>query len=242
MSLRPVTDASLPDLIFARLLGQIVAGEHPPGGVLPSERSLTGALQVNRHVVREALKRLEQVGLIRISQGGATRVLDFRHSAGLDLLALVAEHAEALEGALPLLAHGLEMRATIGADVARLAAQRASTAQRREILAAAEAIATSSPGDRSLLDRRFWQLLLDSAGNLAYQLAFNSLLRAVDAIGELHAEWLAHELEAGEHRRPIAAAVRAGDAEAAAAAARAALEPPADLFARLDDPRRTATG
>lgn len=193
---------------------------------------MAAALGVNRHVVREALGRLEQLGLIRISQGGPTRVLDFRHTAGLDLLGLVAEHAEALEEVLTLLADGLELRATIGADVARLAAERATPAQREQIAEVAETIAAAPVSEQAVLDRRFWQLLLDCAGNLAYQLAFNSLIRAVNSVGELHAEYLSLELERGEHRRPIAQAVCAGEAPAAEAAARLALTPHPEI-ARL---------
>ena len=230
MPLRALDPPSLPDRIFARLLGEIVSGAYAPGAALPSERALTTSLQVNRHVVREALKRIEQVGLVKISQGGATRVLDFRQSAGLDLLALIAEHADALEGVAQLLAAGLEMRAGIGTDVVRLAAGRATPAQRAAITAQAQALAAAAtPAEVLSADRRFWQLVLDAAGNLAYQLAFNSLIRAVDAIPAISAGWLAHELAAGEHRRPIADAIAAGDPDAAATAARAALAPPPEL-------------
>jgi hypothetical protein len=118
--------------------------------------------------------------------------LDFRRTAGLDLLGLLgllAEHAEALEAVLPLLVHGLELRATIGADVARPAAERATAAERAEIDRAAEAIAAAPLAERALPDRRFWQLLLDCAGNLAYQLAFNSLIRAADSVAQIHDEY-----------------------------------------------------
>ena len=231
--LRTVPQRSLPDRIFARLLGEIVSGRPPAGETLPSERSIAAQLGVNRHGVREALGRLEQIGLIRITQGGATRVLDFRRTAGLDLLGLVAEHAEALEEVLPLLAHGLELRATIGADVARLAAERATAEQRDEITQAAEVIAGAPARERAVLDRRFWQLLLDGAGNLAYQLAYNSLLRAVDLIGEVHTEYLSLELAEGDYRRPIGAAIGVGDSAAAEAAAREALAPRAEIAALM---------
>lgn len=240
LPLRPVDDTSMPDRIFARLLGEIVSGRPPAGAALKSEREMAATLGVNRHVVREALGRLEQIGLIRIAQGGATRVLEFRHTAGLDLLGLVAEHAETLEEVLTLLADGLELRATIGADVARLAAERAGPEQREQIAEAAEALAAASASEHAVLDRRFWQLLLDCAGNLAYQLAFNSLIRAVDSVGEVHAEYLTQELERGEHRRPIADAVCAGHASAAAAAARRALTPGPEI-AHLMSAQRHAT-
>ena len=104
MALRAVEKRSLPDKVFEQLTAEIVSGRYPPGATIPSERDLSEVLAVNRHVVREAVKRLEQIGLVRVVQGGRTKVLDFRRTAGLDLLAVVAEHAEPVEALLPLLA------------------------------------------------------------------------------------------------------------------------------------------
>jgi DNA-binding FadR family transcriptional regulator len=226
MTLRAVQKRSLPDYVFEQLTAEIVSGRYPPGATIPSERELSGVLGVNRHVVREAVGRLEQVGLVKVAQGGRTRVLDFRASAGLDVLALLAEHAELSEGLLPLLAGAMEMRAGIGADLARLCALRAEQGVRKELLASAERLAGLAGGAELVeLDRRFWQLMLDGAGNLAYQLAFNSLIRAVHALRELSVPWLEQELRRSGYRRPIAAAIAARDADGAAAAAREALTP-----------------
>jgi GntR family transcriptional repressor for pyruvate dehydrogenase complex len=229
MALQAVEKRSLPDGVFEQLLTEIVSGRYAPGEEIPSERDLSEVFSVNRHVVREAVKRLQQIGLLSVVQGGRTKVLDFRRTAGLDLLALVAEHtehAEVLEGLLPLLAGALEMRAGIGADVARLCAQRAGEDVRGELLEISERLAGGAAGDELLaLDQRFWQRVLDGAGNLAYQLAFNSLIRAVHVQHDLSVTWLEQELEHSDHRRPIAAAIAAGDAEGAATAARLALAP-----------------
>jgi DNA-binding FadR family transcriptional regulator len=73
--------------------------------------------------VREAVKRLEQVGLARGTQDGRTTVLDYRLTAGLDVLALLAEHVREPE---PLLVAALEMRAGIGTDLVRLCAERST--------------------------------------------------------------------------------------------------------------------
>lgn len=230
VALRAVVKSSLADKVFEQLTGEIVSGRLRAGTAIPSERELSEVLGVNRHVVREAVKRLEQIGLVKVAQGGRTRVLDFRQTAGLDLLALAAEHAEAAEGLLPLLAAALEMRAGIGADLGRLCAQRADAELRAELLELCERLAhAADSAERVALDQRFWQRILDGAGNLAYQLAFNSLIRAVHSLRELSVPWLEQELERGDYRRPIAAAIAAGDAESAAAAARAALTPPAGL-------------
>ena len=66
--------------------------------------------------MREALKRLQQAGLIRISQGGATRVLDWRQSGGLEVLLDLMD----APGSPPpeLIRSVLEMRETVGVDAA----------------------------------------------------------------------------------------------------------------------------
>lgn len=234
MALRAVQTSSLPDKVFEQLASEIVSGGYAPGDSLPSERALTQVLGVNRHVVREAVKRLEQIGLVRVIQGGRTKVLDFRLTAGLDLLAVIAEHADAIEPQPALFAAALEMRVGIGVDVARLCAQRASAEVRDELVAIAHKLAAVATGVEILaLDQRLWQRILDGAGNLAYQLAFNSLIRAVHAIPEVSVPWLEHELHCSGHRQPLAAAIAVGDADAAAEAARAALAAPPEAVALL---------
>ena len=224
MTLRAIEPKSLPDQVFAQLLGEIVSGRYRVGSKLPSERTLAGVFGVNRHAVREALKRLEQIGLVKMSQGGRTEVLDFTWTAGLDLLALIAEHTEAIEQAMPLLSSAMEMRAGIGADVARLCAQRAVPGLRSAISADAERLAKVARGQELLpVDQRFWQHVLDGAGNLAYQLAFNSLIRGVNAMPDFSVQWLEYELERCNYRRDLAAAIVGGDPERAADAAREAL-------------------
>jgi DNA-binding FadR family transcriptional regulator len=229
--LRPVETRSLPDEVFGQLLGEIVSGRYVPESTLPGERGLSDVFGVNRHVVREALKRLEQVGLVKTVHGGGTKVLEFRRSAGLDLLAVIADHPEAIEKMLPLLLSALQMRAVIGVDAARLCAQAASDGLREELLQTGKSLAAVARGSELLpLDQRFWRHLLDGAGNLAYQLAFNSLIRAVHADPDFSQGWLEHELERCDYRRPIARAIADRDPDAAAAAARDALSPAAEIL------------
>jgi GntR family transcriptional regulator, transcriptional repressor for pyruvate dehydrogenase complex len=226
MALQAVQKSSLPDKVFEQLAGEILSGRYEPGATIPSERDLSELLAVNRHVVREAVKRLEQVGLVRVAQGGRTRVLDFRRTAGLDVLALVAEHAEPSEALLPLMLGVLEMRAAIGADLARLCAVRAGTEAGDELLEIAALLHAAREGSELVaLDERFWRCVLDGSGNLAYQLAFNSLIRALHARLEIGLPWLERELLRSDFRRPIAEAIAAGDAESAAIATREALTP-----------------
>jgi len=240
VNLHAVQKRSLPDKVFEQLLAQIVSGRYEPGATIPPERELSEVLGVNRHVVREALKRLQQMGLVRVVQGGGTKVLDFRRTAGLDLLAVLADHAEAVEQLLPLLVAALETRTGIGVEVSRLCAERSGREVGEELLAIGEELAAVAHGPELLpLDERFWRVVLDGAGNLAYQLAFNSLLRAVHARVDFSVPWLEQELARGDYRRPIAAAIASSDPEAAARATREALSAPPDSLS-LDHARRTS--
>src|SRR4051812_6949708 len=117
--------STLSGQIYALLRGEILAGRYEPGGALPSERRLSDELESGRHAVREALKRLQQAGLVAISQGGATRVRDWRRHGGLELL-LEGEVPDELEAGRA----AMEMRACIGADAARRCDQRAAAARR----------------------------------------------------------------------------------------------------------------
>ncbi len=243
MALSAVKHTSLADKVFKQLIAEIVSGRYEPGSSIPSERALSDVFAVNRHVVREATKRLEQIGLVEVIQGGGTKVLDFRRTAGLDLLAVVAEHAEAIESLPSVLRAALEMRASIAADMVRLCAQRADAGVRDDLIEIAEQLATGVRGAKMLtLEERFWQRVLDGADNLAYQLAFNSLMRGVLAISGFSIPVIEQELERSGHRRPIAAAIAAGDADGAAAITRLALEPDPEIFNLLLDSRETATG
>ena len=106
----PTSDAApLSAQIHARLRGAILAGEYGAGDALPSERRLSDELRASRHAVREALKRLQQSGLVRISQGGATRVRDWRRHGGLELLLELDEVPAGLDIERPV----REMRASV---------------------------------------------------------------------------------------------------------------------------------
>src|SRR3954452_23410904 len=116
--------------IHARLRADILGGRFAPGDALPSKRTLSEELETSRHAIREALKRLQQAGLVSISQGGATRVRDWRHHGALGWL---------VEGAVP---EGLQarraardMRGSIGADAARRAAQRGDASLKAHVVA-----------------------------------------------------------------------------------------------------------
>ncbi len=70
--------------ISDRLIQDILGGQYRVGERLPSERDLAIRFQANRGAVREAVKKLEQLGLAQVQPGGA-RVCAIEESS-LDVL------------------------------------------------------------------------------------------------------------------------------------------------------------
>jgi DNA-binding FadR family transcriptional regulator len=202
--------------IYEALRGEILAGDLAE---LPSERRLAEDLGASRHAVREALKRLQQSGLVRISQGGATRVRDWRRHGGLELLLELDE----LPAGLEIERAVMEMRASVGADAARRAATRAGKVQRAELEARAEMLAAEGALDaRNTIYEALWDLVIDAADNLAYRLALNTLVSGRQV--SVGAQRVAAELADPDAIRALAAAIAAGDPDAAHARARELLE------------------
>ncbi|WP_201777560.1 FadR/GntR family transcriptional regulator [Streptacidiphilus jiangxiensis] len=214
------------DQLFTRLRSDILGGVLPPGDPFPSERELSEEYGVNRHAVREAVKRLQQARLVEVAHGGRTRVLDWRHTAGLDLLVDLPEiHGAAVSPAV-LERDTVELRACIGADAARLCALRATPDVVAAITEAAAHYAEAGPDLNSLgeADVAWWRLIIEGSGNLAYLLAFNTLLAG--ALISVETPPLDHRagelLDAGAHIE-LARLIASGDAPAAHAHAHALL-------------------
>jgi GntR family transcriptional repressor for pyruvate dehydrogenase complex len=211
MELQPVARSAVSDTVYGQLVNQILTGRIPAGEAMPSERELAVAFQVNRHAVREALKRVQQAGLIRISHGGKTRVLDWRSNVGLEALsALVAA------GAVPaatIMGDVAVMRRTIGADAARLCAANASPEQMRRVAESAQDYPRAG-GEGA--DLEFWTAVVDGSGNLAYRLALNTLVTAINDIGAaMIAELGAAEFNDRDAHVALAEAIVARDADGA---------------------------
>ena len=209
----PVARQPVSDTVFAQLRDAVIEGRYGPGDFLPPERELAQAFAVNRHAVREALKRLQQAGFIRVVHGGGTEVLDVRRTAGLDLLGLLLRSPG--EPAERLVRDGLEMRRCVGVEAARLAARRADARTRARIAAAAQALVTPDDDPVRRSDRTFWAEVVDASDNLAFRLAFNSLIDAVDAQPELMAVLLEADRDDGQPHAELARAIGDRDADRA---------------------------
>jgi len=162
---------------------------------------------------------------VRITQGGATRVLDWRQSAGLEVLLDLMERDA--EPPAELIRSVLEMRVSIGVDAARRCAERGKADVRERVGSLAESTATRvEAADPAALEEfvAMWQAIVNGSGNLAYLLGLNSLNAALDAYPDLGRALAPRDPRA---LRQLGKSIAAGDDAAAARAASALLE--ADL-------------
>ena len=224
MALHPIARRSVPEDVFEQLVAEVLSGEMKPGDALPSERRLAEVLGVSRPAVREALKRLTSTGLIEIRQGDTTTVRDFRRHAGLDLLPRLLFQAGELD--ISVVRSILETRLHNGPKVAELAAARRGPELAALLDTAIEDLsADTDPVQRQLHALTFWDHLVDGADSIAFRLMYNTLRATYEPARPALAVMMAAEVGHPEAYRAIAEAVRAGDTEAAASAARALLEP-----------------
>jgi GntR family transcriptional regulator, transcriptional repressor for pyruvate dehydrogenase complex len=208
----PVVRSSVPDLVFEELRDAICAGRYAPGERLPTQRTLAAEFGVNLAAVREALGRLEQLRLVEVRHGDATRVLDWRRSGGLEALAqLGGAHDEAIIAPL------FEARRLLLIESARLAAERRTDEQAALLISLAEAVAVAQDDQGALLaDWAFMSAVIETAGNLVFQLIMNS----VRELYLPHAARFAAVVSAREELSPlyarVATAIRAGEPAKAA--------------------------
>jgi DNA-binding GntR family transcriptional regulator len=190
--------ASLADQAYHAIRGLIVSLELAPGAVI-DERQLVERLAIGRTPVREALRRLAQERLVEVypRRGMFVSGVDVRELARLS-----------------------EVREVLEPEAARLAAERATDTDRRELGALLAELDTAG-GELMDLDERIHRAVYRAAHNdlleatleQYYVLALRIWSMALDR---------AHDLEeAVEEHRALLEAIRSGDAERAADTMRA---------------------
>ncbi len=84
-SFEPINRRSLHHEIVRQFQEKIVSGKFAVGDKLPTERDIAMELNVNRATVREALKKMEVLGLVEIRHGNGIYVKDYLESGNLEL-------------------------------------------------------------------------------------------------------------------------------------------------------------
>lgn len=233
----PRTRALIADDIVLHLERLIVSGDLAPGAPLPPERALAIELGVSRNALREALTRLEGLGLLERRHGSANRV-----PRSIPLTATLAGRLQSVQADYD---HSAEFRALLEPRIARLAAERIEGVQ---LVALSELLEQSAVETDADLSAR-----LDLAFHTAIAQATANPLLAT--LGELTASWTVEARVfshlAGEGRRRLShdgharvlAALSARDGEAAEYAMRIHLAEVRDVIerARSEDADVAAT-
>lgn len=214
MAWRPVGAVPLSEQVHQQLLHAILEGTL--GETLPPERELAASFQVNRHVIREAVKRLQQAKLVEVNQGGATRLLTVTDHARLDLLPDVIVRNDVLDASVARAV--LELRACVGADAARLCAERSSAVGDQIMTFIAEP--TTPPAELEAGNFAFWSAIIDGSHNLAYRLALNTLMAVIESIARADGgaevmSALHDEYRGAEQMTALATAISNADADQA---------------------------
>ncbi|MER7487883.1 FadR/GntR family transcriptional regulator [Streptomyces sp. NPDC126497] len=201
--------SALSEQVIAALRAQITSGEWPVGTRIPTEPELVEQLGVARNTVREAVRALAHNGLLDIRQGSGTYVVATSELAGV----MHRRFAEADPR------HIAELRSTLESSAARLAAERRTERDLKQI-------------DALLLRREeAWEsgdaeafVAADATFHLAVVAAsHNDVMTAVYAdLSEVLRDWLrgdvGDDMSPGAHmdHGRLVDAIRAGDAATAA--------------------------
>lgn len=195
--------------VLETLRERIVSGRFPEGACLPSERSLAEEFRVSRVVVREAARKLEQLGLVRIQHGVGVRVTNDVTAPVRSLLtSLIPKEKERLR-------QGAQARLVVEPELAALAAQKATPAKAERL----RKVWALMSGHRSLTeavdaDIAFHQAIAELAGNRALALMLDSVVE----LGRTSRQVTLAQVgvpKAVEQHAAILKAIEKGDAAAA---------------------------
>ena len=212
----PSTDRRAWQDVLARIEGDLVAGTIGPGDRLPPERALAAELGVGRSSVREALRVLEVLGLIRTQTGSgpqAGAIVVARPSGGMSALMRLQVAAKGFEVA-DVVATRLVLEAAVVTELARAHRDLAASAELLEAMEAGGA--DLSEAEFLALDSAFHVSLAAAAGNDVIAAIMAGLRSSVEgyvlAGAAFLPSWAATAERLRAEHRGILAAVDAGDA------------------------------
>jgi DNA-binding FadR family transcriptional regulator len=161
----PKRPARLGAAVVDVLLDRIVSGELAPGTLLPNEPRLSEGFSVSRTVIREAVKTLEQKGLVRVKQGQGTTIAMPGEWNLLDPMVLEASIRHDKD--LRILDDVVEVRQVLESQMARQAAVQATSADQAEMRRLLDQLAVEvvMPERHVLTDLEFHDAIMRASGN-----------------------------------------------------------------------------
>jgi len=208
-----VAKPGLADRVYHLLYSRITNGDYPANQKLPSEKTLADEFGVSRPILREALERLREQGIIHSRQGAGSFVREVRSvPLGFARVETIAD-----------IQRCYEFRICIETMSARLAAARRDDEALGEIATALSLMegATESQTHREDADFAFHLAVAKAANNQYFEASMRALREHIYVGMKLHGQSLmtdgakALRNVFGEHSA-IHAAISDGDGEKAA--------------------------
>ena len=166
------------DDICIKLQKAILTGKYPSHSRFPSERELAEKYQVSRPIIREAVAKLTQLGLVETRPKSGTYVSDFQTEGSIDLLIHIMKSNEAIDS--EILISLLKIRRVAEASMAHETALKATPDDVTMLKDAGDELINcilTRPDDITRLsecDYIYHATLVRASHNLVYQLLFNS--------------------------------------------------------------------
>src|SRR4051812_8726260 len=157
--------ANLASALTGELVQRIVRGDYPPGTAMPSEPTLCESYSVSRTVVREAVKMLQEKGLVQVRRGSGTQVNPQVMWNMLDELVLSASVTD--DSGLDVLDDLVVTRRILESDMAHVAAREAdaeAVAQLQQLVDLMDTL-VDDPAAYAVQDRAFHDTIMRTSGN-----------------------------------------------------------------------------
>lgn len=142
--------------MFEELARSIVTRELERAQPLPPERTLAERFGVSRLIVRQAIHRLAEMGLVEVRQGGATLVGDLEALNDPRVLALFYRFTP-VSGRRPAdLADMIEKQYVQGLSIVEVASRRAAAPALSELVSFVDAQRADTAAEVEAFEREFW--------------------------------------------------------------------------------------
>jgi DNA-binding FadR family transcriptional regulator len=159
--------------VLEALLGRIASGEYEAGALLPKEQDLAAEYDISRGTAREALRALEERGVVAVRHGRGARVQPPEEWNVLD-----PSVARALSRRRDFTREVEAFRALLEGQAAQLAAERATARQREALRVRAEELADA--GDLARAAGRLRRQVAVASGNRPLAATLRALGNAVE--------------------------------------------------------------
>ncbi len=203
-----INKKNLSDEVASQIISRIISGSLAPGEKLPPEREISEIMKVNRHTVREALRRLESLGLLSVRQGDGVYIKDYRDSGNLELLKHIVYQKK--DKTPDVFRDILEIRRIITPEMA----EKAALSRTEDDISAIKEIISSS---KTIIEKdlSIHQAIAKAGGNLHYLFLLNFFNDVFKEIGILYFSFEENRKVTLKFHTDITKAIISGDGKSA---------------------------